>query len=270
MRAMVNLKQFFGIGRYVFNLKHAYRFDSFIWMSIIPMFFIVEFFMWKAIFAVSGQEVIKGFTFNQIALYYLMSHIVMASTTTNADKKIAHLIRSGKLIRYLVKPIHYIVFSFCRHIWKNILHFIKYVPLLLIAGYILIPSVDFASLQPVFFLISVIFASLLMFAYVFSFGLISFWMKDYEGMYYFRKGFAGFFTGMLIPLTFFPLIFQKAFFYLPFQYMLYVPLQIFLGTYEFNQMIVLIGMQAIWSVIFLGISLAIWKKASSKFMGVGV
>jgi ABC-2 type transport system permease protein len=267
---MINLKRFFGIGKFTFKDHSAYRFDMFIWMLLIPMFLVVEYFLWKSLFAVSGETIIKGFTFSAMITYYMMSHITMAITHSSFDRKIAHLVKSGKLIRYVVKPITYFRLSLYRNTWNSLFRAIKYTPTVLIVGYFLIPTLSFNALNTGLYLISLTLAMLLKFAYIFSFGLFSFWLKEYGGVKIIRDGIDGLLRGMLIPLVFFPIVFQKAFFFFPWQYMLYVPIQIFLGAYSFNETLVMLAMQAIWVLIFMLIAIVVWKKAFSKFMAVGV
>ncbi len=267
---MVNIKRFLGIGKFEFNRHHAYRFDSLIWMILIPMFFLVEVFLWKSLFSASGQEVVNGFTFQSMTLYYFMAHVTMAVTSSNLDRMISYLVKTGKLIKFIIKPINFFHFSFIRNTWRSLIRAVLYIPPLIIAGYFLIPSIDFSYLQPHYYLISLILAGILKFNYIFMFGLFSFWLKANDGIRILRQGIAGFFTGMLIPLSFFPQPMQEIFKFLPFQYMLYVPVQIFLGNFNPNQIHQMLGFQVIWTIIFMFITFALWKKAFAKFKGVGV
>jgi ABC-2 type transport system permease protein len=267
---MVSLKQFSGIGKFMHNSQQAYRFDYYIWMILIPMFFIVEYFLWKYLFLASGQAIINGFTFSSIATYYLMSHIVGIVTNTNIDRKISFLVKKGLLIRYIIKPIHYYVFTSLMNMWRAIFKIIRFTPPLLFVAYLLIPKITYSHTNFSLFIISVLVAHVIKFAYIFVFAMTSFWLKEYMGVRIIRKGIEGFFTGYLIPLNFFPLAMQNIFNYLPFQYMLYVPINIYLGTYSIAQSVSMIGVQVVWALIFVVFALVIWKRAFKKFMGVGV
>ncbi|MBT3582812.1 hypothetical protein HN924_00680 [Candidatus Woesearchaeota archaeon] len=266
---MINVKRFLGIGKFTFKDHSAYRFDMFVWIILVPFFLIVEYFLWKTLFAASGETVIRGFTFSAMITYYMMSHVTMSITHSNFDQRIANLVRSGKLVRYITKPITYFRLCLFRNIWNSAFRAIKYATPVLIVGYFLIPNLDVNYINAGLYLISLILAMFLKFAYIFSFGLISFWTKGYAGIRIVRNGVDGLLRGMLIPLIFFPVIFQKAFFFLPFQYMLYVPIQIFLGAYSYSEVLVMLGMQLLWTLIFMAIALTVWKKAFAKFMAVG-
>ena len=63
-------------------------------------------------------------------------------------------------------------------------------------------------------------------------GITAFWFTKTEGL---RRAFLtlrDLSAGMLIPLTFFPKGMQKVLFYLPFQFITYVPTRVFIGHYE--------------------------------------
>jgi len=266
---MISLKQFFGLGKLQFSMESAYRFDSLIWITITPMFFITEFFLWRAIFNASGAEVIKGFTFSAMMSYYLLSHITTAITATIIDRKTAHLVKHGKLIKYLVRPIRYFSMSFVNNIWYGLFR-TKYLPMLLILAYFLIPKFEFTLHNVALYIIALALAVMLRFTYTFLIGLTSFWMKEYFGIRVFKHGIYALMSGMLIPLAFFPVIVQKVFNYFPFQYMLFVPIKIFLGQYTNAEVLLMLGIQIIWIVFFLVFIKLVWKKALTRFMGVGV
>jgi ABC-2 type transport system permease protein len=266
---MVKLRQFFGLARLQFGMENAYRFDSLIWITIVPMFFVIQYFLWKTIYAVSGSEVIKGFTFSAMMTYYLLSHITTAYTSTLVDRNTASMVKSGKLIKELVRPISYFSKSFLNNLWYGVFRS-KYVPLLLIIAYFLIPTFEYTGVNTVLYVISLILAILLRFTYAFLIGLSSFWVKEYFGIRQFKAGLFAFFSGTLIPLTFFPQVFQRVFYFFPFQYMLYVPINMFLGQYTGTEVLLMLGVQVMWIVIFSLAVKFVWKRALTKFMGVGV
>ncbi|MBT3940450.1 hypothetical protein HOD83_02275 [Candidatus Woesearchaeota archaeon] len=258
-----------GFAKIQFSEENVYRLDSFIWMLLVPAFFLVEYFLWRAIFSVSTQEIIRGFTFSGIVIYFFLSHIVQAVTSCRVDSEISRSVKNGKFIKHLVRPINFLTYSFIRNCWRAVFR-VKFLPILLIIGYFTIPSFEYTSLNLLFFIITVIFAITIRFSFTFLFGLISFWTKEYWGIKSIRQGIHMFFAGSVIPLTFFPSSLQTISKYMPFQYMLYVPIQTFLGTYSTVEVMNLILVQVIWTAAFFGMSLLVWKKAHTRFMGVGV
>jgi len=266
---MTVLRKFIGIGRRQLAFEQVYRFNTFVWAISVPLVFLINYFLWVSIFAASGQTVIKGFTLNDMLVYYLLSFITTILVSSHIDRVIPKLVKKGTLIKHLTKPINFITYSIIEDFWGNVFN-IVILPPLLIEAYFLISSFSITSTNFVLYLISLISAFLISVFYVFSFSMASFWVKEYAGIRVIRKGVANFLSGSILPLTFFPVAMQKAFFYLPFQYMLYVPIQVGLGKYTFNETLYMIGLQLMWVLIFAIVALFAWKKAQTKFMGVGV
>ena len=264
------LKKFLRIGTYELARQKAYHFDLLIWMIVIPMFFVVEYAIWRAVFSSGGVELVRGFTLSQLLTYYLMTHITLLFTNSNIDVKIAEKVKSGSLIKNIIKPMHFFWLSFAQHAWIRIFNLVMLAPILILVGALLIPELTATLATAFWYSVSVILAVILTFMYVFLFGITSFWVKDYLGVRVIRRGVGNFLAGAIIPLSFFPASFQHVFSFLPFQYMLFVPIQIFLGKYPTSQLIVLLGTQLVWICVFGTLCFLAWRKAKTKFMGVGI
>jgi ABC-2 type transport system permease protein len=80
-------------------------------------------------------------------------------------------------------------------------------------------------------------------------------------------------SGVLIPLTLFPEIIQKVFFFLPFQFITYVPIRVFIGSYELAgntySLPQIIGIQAIATASMVILTILFYKRGIKQFTGVG-
>ena len=103
-------------------------------------------------------------------------------------------------------------------------------------------------------------------------GLTGFWIVRAEGLRKVFQTLQTVFSGMLVPLVFFG-SWQKILFFLPFQYMIYVPSRVCTGSYELAGMNldlnVAVAFQAVAVLIFLGITCLLYKAAMKRFNGVG-
>ena len=80
-------------------------------------------------------------------------------------------------------------------------------------------------------------------------------------------------SGVLVPLTLFPVMLQKAFFILPFQFIAYVPIRVFIGSYELGgyscTIPQIVGIQAV-AVLFMTVfTILFYKQGMKQFSGVG-
>jgi ABC-type uncharacterized transport system permease subunit len=65
-----------GIIKSGFKLGLAYRFHFFVGLIRIPIALVIYYFLWASIYAYNSTPVIKGFTFQDMITYYVMSMIV--------------------------------------------------------------------------------------------------------------------------------------------------------------------------------------------------
>ncbi|MFH1456432.1 MAG: ABC-2 family transporter protein [archaeon] len=247
----------------------AYRFDFFVHLLLAPISLIVYYFLWKSIFGYSGEDVINGFTFTTMISYYVISLVVGYFTWSEVDEWIEWDVRHGYLIRALIQPIKYMARSFYFELGVNLLTIIFQAIPVMIAAFIFLGLEFVSPLNFILFLVSVALASVLYFLISFMIGLSAFWLNKIDGLIRTKRPLIGFLSGSMIPLTFFPLGMQAVFDYLPFQYVRFVPIGIYLGMFEVNKIWFYLGMQLAWIIVIYLICELIWRQAFKKFSGVG-
>ena len=106
-------------------------------------------------------------------------------------------------------------------------------------------------LQWLFFILSLVFAHLISFAWRFMVNLAAFWTPNALGIGRFVFGLSWMFSGFYMPLDLFPdwlARFSRA---TPFGAGFYVPIQIFLGMVENQTLILSLGLQLLWIVVLV-------------------
>lgn len=247
----------------------AYRFHFYVTLITSPLQLLIYYFLWNSIFNYSGQEVIRGFTFGGIIAYYAINMIVAFFTWSGIDEWLEYDVRHGNLINNLLKPFKFIYLYFFNMFGINSLAIIlEMIPFFLIAifffGVKIAPLFYFIT-----FLVSIVLALILSFLISYLVGMTAFWFKRISGIRRVKRALVVFLSGGMIPLTFFPIIFQKIFAFLPFQYIRFIPINIYLGSYTYFKVLTLIGVQIVWILILYLIAELIWYKAFRKFAGVG-
>ena len=247
----------------------AYRFHFYANLITSPLQLLIYYFLWKAIFSYSGQDVISGFTFSAMIGYYAINMIVGFFTCSDVDSWIEGAIREGHLMNNLLKPFKIIYLYFFHVLGVNSLSIIlEIIPLFLFA--VIAFDVKISSLfYLISFVISMILALLLNFLISYLVGMTAFWFNRINGIRRVKRTVVVFLSGGMIPLTFFPEIFQKVFSYLPFQYIRFIPINVYLGKYEYAKVFALIGIQILWILGLYLFAELIWNKAFKKFAGAG-
>ena len=80
-------------------------------------------------------------------------------------------------------------------------------------------------------------------------GTVGFYTNSIWGMQILRKAIIQIFSGIIAPITLFPLWFQEISKWLPFKELIYTPVNIWLGNIEMNEIFFIIIKQIIWGII---------------------
>jgi ABC-2 type transport system permease protein len=84
---------------------------------------------------------------------------------------------------------------------------------------------------------------------------------------------SGFFSGALLPLTFFPVAVQKIMFFLPFQYVFYIPAMVYTGNVHMAgldfSVSAILSIQALYVIIMFFASDILYRAGIKHFTGVG-
>jgi len=230
----------------------------------------IYYFLWNSIFTYSGEEIIKGFTINSMILYYVISMIVATITYCEIDSWIGEDIRSGDVITSFLFPIKFIKNYMGFQFGLTVISFLSQViPAVLIGIFFFslnLPGLFYTTS----FVISLIIAIGINYLFAFLIGLSAFWFNKIGGIIKIKRVLLSFLSGGLIPLTFFPEIAQKISNFLPFQYMRFIPITIYLKNYTHTQTIIHLIIGVSWLVIIYVMSELVFKQAFKKFAGAGV
>jgi len=79
-----------------------------------------------------------------------------------------------------------------------------------------------------------------------------------------------FLGGAMIPLAFFPELFQKALEFTPFPYIIHFPMKVFFGEYTLFEYIQNLVILNLWTLAFYFVAKVIWNKGKYSYTGVGI
>src|SRR3990167_790490 len=82
-----------------------YRWEAIAAVAATPLALVIYYFLWQSIFNYTASPTIKGFTFQEMVSYYVISMIVGFFTWSEADKWIEHDVIQGKLINGMIRPL---------------------------------------------------------------------------------------------------------------------------------------------------------------------
>lgn len=248
----------------------AYRTHSMVSVFVGPVYFIVQYFIWTA--AYGSKSEINGMSLTQMITYFGASTLIGYLTMDFADWNLQMLIRTGKFLTFAMRPIHHRFFALSQKVGHRILGLVfEFIPCFLIFS--LLFKVDIIPKQIGWTVLSVGLAFMMNFYVHYILGMTAFWFVQSSGIRRVFDLLSGVFSGVFIPLVFFPEIIQKLLFFLPFPYMSYVPAMVYTGRFQLAGMKMsipeIVGLQAVAVVFAMVLSEVIYKASIRHFNGVG-
>lgn len=208
---------------------------------------VVYIFVWQAIYNQTGNA--GGYAISQMVTYYILVFSIISFVTWGINEDMAHSIRNGQINKELLNPVSYFQYYFgvdlgelsfatvvglatfiiCSFFWgitfpTNILNFILFIFIILLG-------------IPITFFLQMIV------------GTVGFYSNSIWGMQIFRKALISIFSGIIAPITLFPMWFQNIANILPFKDLVYTPINIWLGNITMQEVLIIIIKQTIWGII---------------------
>lgn len=248
----------------------AYRSHSMVSIFVGPVYFIVQYFIWTG--AYGTKTVLNGMELSQMITYFGASTLIGYLTMDFADWNLQMLVRSGKFLTFALRPVHHRFFAFSQKVGHRTLGFIfEFIPCILIFS--LMFGVEMFPKNIGFTILSIFFAFLMNFYVHYILGMTAFWFVQSQGIRRVFDLLSSVFSGVFIPLVFFPEVIQKILFFLPFPYMSYVPAMVFTGNFTLAGIDMpipyIVMLQGLAVGIMFILSEIIYRASLRHFNGVG-
>lgn len=245
----------------------TYRLNMLMWRVRQVFVFLIPFFIWKSVLGGGGD--IYGYSFAAIMTYLFGTTVLRSLVMGSRTIDLGWMINTGALTVPLMRPINIFSFFFIRDLADKLFNLgFMFIELPLI--YLVFHPPIFLQSNPLILLytiFSIIFAILIYFYINIIFGSFAFWTRDIWAPRFILMVVMEFATGAMFPLDMLPVVWQKIMLALPFPYLLYVPLKIYLGTDPLWLNHLLIGL--VWVIILRFIATKIWARGISSYESEG-
>jgi ABC-2 type transport system permease protein len=197
--------------------------------------------------------------------YVGVGWIIRSFYFNNIDQDLSQQVTEGKLVMDLIKPVNiqfmYISQALGESIFRLALLTAPTAVVLLLVYPLKRPAswLHFAA-----FMVSVSMTFFIVAGINFAVGTLAIRLLSILGLLRAKYFLLELFSGLLIPISFFPHSFQTVLSFMPFQYISYVPLLIYLGKIQGIGLAKAIGMQVFWVLALLAIGDLMWKWSSRK------
>ncbi len=241
----------------------AYRLRYYTGIVTYFIYVTVYYFIWKAIYEHSAN--IEGFDFTHILTYVALGWIIRSFYYNNIDQDMTYQVMEGKLAMDLIKPVNiqfmYIAQALGESMFRAVMLSLPTAIVLLLVYPVRGPA---SARHLAAFLVSVVLSFFLVAAINFAVGTFAIRLKSILGLLRAKYFLLELFSGLLLPISFFPAIFQKMFNFMPFQYISYIPVLLYLGKIDGRAIATSLALQLFWVLAMIALGAAMWKWSSRK------
>jgi len=266
------VKKYLSVFKISFAQEFAYRVNFIMWRVRNVLQFFLVFFLWNTVFSDSGR-VVFGYDKAKILTYVFGLLIVRALVLSARAADVAGEIARGDISNYLLKPINYFKYWLTRDISSKALN-LSFAGTEVILLYFLLKPPFFLQTNPgvLFgFLLAIILAMLIYFVLLFIVSSIPFWMPEAGwGMHFLLTVVVvEFLSGALFPLDILPSTLQNVLYLSPFPYLIFFPLQVYLGKITGFAIVKGLLVSSLWVVVLWFVMNAVWRRGLKAYQAHG-
>lgn len=239
-----------------------------LYLSIAFLNFFVSIGVWSVAYKnpnFRSQESFSTFI-SYFLITMLMSRIVFSWIF---DEISGREIKLGELSVSLLKPIPYFPLQLIQELPWRLQQFVMTLPIVLVLYFIYSTQIFINPLMLMLAILIGIFGYFLSFIINIFFSSFTFWTDDNVGLGALWEITSLLFTGIGMPIFFFPPLLQTISKFLPFQYILYFPVTVALGRLSNGEIILNFAYLLTWIGILGIVTKYLWNNGLKKFSGEG-
>jgi len=266
IRAMASL--YWGSMRTAIINGFQYRTAQYLYMIGMLAEPIIYLVVWSTIAREQGGSV-DGLTPQDFAAYYIVWTLVRQMNIVFTPYGWEWRIREGQLAGQLLKPVHPLHYDIAGLAGWKVVVIVLWLPIAVVLALIFKPNLHPSGLDVAVFSVAIWGAYLIRTMNLWALGLMSLWTTRVSAAFetYFVAELL--FSGRLVPLQLMPSWVQTAADYLPFKWTFGYPIDTLVAGLPTSQLLGGLAMQALWTLIGLGIVMVVWRRGIRRFTSVG-
>ena len=252
--------------RVAFAEAVAYRAEFLIWMLTTTMP-LVMMALWTT---VAAEAPVGRFDEPEMVTYFLVVFLTRILTGTWVVWLLVDEIRRGALSQRLLRPVHPLV----AYSAENLAGFPIRVAVALPMAVILLATtggerLSGSALDYVAFAWALLGAWLINFLSMIAIGCLAFFIESALGLFGLWLAVSGLLSGYMLPLEIYPDVLRDVSDYLPFRFMISLPVEILMGRLPGAALGIALLVQLGWIAVFGGLCVVMWKKGLARYAAFG-
>jgi ABC-2 type transport system permease protein len=261
------MKKYLTLFRVNWQKTLQYRLSVVIYIAGYALYISVLLYLWTAIYRDGGK--IGNYELPQLLTYYLLQFFINTVIISYISWEIIDNIKDGHFSNFLTKPMNAFRYWLTVDLSGKVLEtgFI----IIGVGALALTVAKNFAfpahGENFLYFLLAVFLALILAFEMDFCIGMIAFWLIQVKVFKYVLQSIIVFFAGSLLPLDIFPDTLRRVAEALPFQYMVYFPVSIYLE--KIDNPVPDLWQLVLWIIAFYFLANYLLKLGIKRYVAVG-
>lgn len=244
-----------------------YRLGTFVTLFANLIYLVLVYYLWKAIYASSGVDVVNGMTFTDTMIYLILATSLFNFLEMFVVWDMSRSIQSGKIILDLLKPLKFRTYTFWSYSGSHVVSFIMtFIPTFIVVMIITKGAIPM-GINLVYFLIATVFALIVNFNIEMIVATICLYTESTWGINIVKETIVLLLSGASIPLAFFPEKLRHVVEFMPFRAVYDIPLTILLeknGSDTLQGLLPMFGFQLLWIVILTAAGTLFWNFSVKK------
>lgn len=246
----------------------AYRVNYYSGIIIYTINIGAYYFLWTAVYG--GRDSLQGFNAVEMATYIAVSWMARAFYFNNLDREIAQEIRDGSVAVQLLRPYNYLLTKVFLGFGEGLSRILLFsIPGMFLVSFLFPISLPTDPLTWIRFAVTLCFAFLVNVEINLIAGLLAFFVLNNAGIIRAKRFLVELLSGLIIPISFFPVWAQTLSSYLPFQSISYLPSMVLVKGLSGNEWLEVLLNQALWVILLIIPIQMIWKKARKNLIVQG-
>ncbi|MCD7036404.1 ABC-2 family transporter protein [Metabacillus sp. GX 13764] len=248
-----------------FLMMLAYRTNYYTGILIYSINIGAYYFLWTAIYG--GKGTMQGLSVIQMTSYIAVSWMARAFYFNNIDTEIAQEIKEGKVAVEMIRPYSYLGMKTMQALGEGVFRlFFFSLPGLIVVYFIFPMKISSHPGTWLAFMLSLFFSFVINTQINLLTGMMTFFLFNNNGLIRAKRVCVDLFSGLLLPISFYPGWAQEIMKFFPFQAISYIPSMIFTEGIAGDKFLQSLLFQGVWCVILLIPIQLLWTAAKKQMV----
>jgi ABC-2 type transport system permease protein len=264
----LRLAPYWQLARRSFQRHATYRGATFAGVFTNTVFGFLKAYILLALYQHHRQ--VGGLDAVGVVTYTFVGQGFLATTGLFGQSEISDRIRTGNIVSDLYRPLHFQAYWASRDLGRAAFQAVfRGIPPFLVGAAVFHLRLPPHPVTAMAFVVSLLLAIEVGFAYGFLVSLTAFWLVDTRGPAQLAVLVMQFFSGAIVPVSFFPGALHALAGVLPFASILQLPIEVFLGLHSGLGLAAVLARQLLWVIVLMSLNELVAARALRRVVVQG-